>query len=302
MSSREEARERRLGLAAGVGAYGVWGLFPIYLKLLASVPALEVLSHRVVWALGFLALLAARRGLLGPLREAFRGRTVLVLAASSLAIAANWLVYIWSVQTGRILESSLGYFINPLVNVLLGVVVFKEKLDRPELLATGLATLGVGWMTLRAGGVPWIALALASLFGGYGVLRKLAPVGAVVGLVVETLLLAPLALAYLAWSHAAGELAFLSRGRGLDLLLALSGPVTAVPLLLFVGAARRLPLSVLGFLQYLSPSLQFLLAVFVYGEPLTRSKVMAFGLIWSGLLILVARSLREPTSRLTAPE
>jgi chloramphenicol-sensitive protein RarD len=292
MSTAQQARERRLGLAAGVAAYGLWGLFPIYLKLLSSVPALEVLSHRVVWALGFLALLAARRGLLGPLRQAFRGRVILVLAASSVAIAANWLVYIWSVQKGRILESSLGYFINPLVNVLLGVLVFKERLDRPVVLATGLATLGVGWMTLQSGGVPWIALALASLFGGYGVLRKLAPVGAVVGLVVETLLLAPLALVYLAWSSHAGTLTFLSHGRRLDVLLALSGPVTAVPLLLFVGAARRLPLSILGFLQYLSPSLQFLLAVFVYGEPISRATVMAFSLIWSGLAVLVARSLR----------
>jgi chloramphenicol-sensitive protein RarD len=237
-------------------------------------------------------VLVARRDLGGSVRQAFRGRTLVALAASSLLIAANWLVYIYSVQAGRILESSLGYFINPLVNVLLGVVVFKERLDRPAALATGLASVGVGWMTLQTGGVPWIALALASLFGGYGVLRKLAPVGAVVGLVVETLLLAPFALGWLVWCRAAGELRFLSGGRGLDVLLALSGPVTAVPLLLFVGAARRLPLSILGFLQYLSPSLQFALAVFVYGELLTRAKVVAFGFIWAGLAVLVARSLR----------
>lgn len=216
------------------------------------------------------------------------------MAASGTAIAANWLVYIWAVLTGRILEASLGYFITPLVSVLLGIAVFKERLARPLVLATGLAALGVGWLTFQAGQLPWIALALALLFGSYGMLRKIAPVGAVVGLTVETLLLLLPACGFLIWSHAADRLAFLSGGHGRDALLVLSGPITAVPLLLFAAAARRLPLSTLGFLQYLSPTIQFFLAVLVYGEPLTRARIGAFVCIWVGLAIFLTQSMREP--------
>lgn len=297
----EWARERRVGLIAGSAAYGLWGLFPIYFKALASVPPLEILAHRIAWALPLLLFLLRRRDLIGSLREALRGRPLAILAASAAAIALNWLVFLWSVLTGRILEGSLGYFITPLVSVLLGVVVLKERIERPVALATTLAAFGVGWITLQVGRLPWIALALALLWGCYGMLRKIVPVGALVGLTVETLLLLPLACGYLLWSRAAGRLAFLAGERGLDLLLVLSGPLTAVPLLLFVGAARRLPLSTLGFLQYLSPSIQFVLAVFVYGEPLTTARLLAFCCIWAGLAIFLAHSMRRAAGRAGPP-
>jgi chloramphenicol-sensitive protein RarD len=291
----ERARQRRVGLIAGSAAYGIWGLFPIYFKALASVPPLEILAHRIAWAVPLLLFLVGRRELTASLRAALRGRPLAILAASAVAIALNWLVFLWSVLTGRILEGSLGYFITPLVSVLLGVLVFKERLPQPVALATALAAFGVSWITLQVGRLPWIALALALLWGSYGMLRKIVPVGALVGLAVETLLLLPLACGYLVWSQAAGRLAFRSGDPKLDLLLVLSGPLTAVPLLLFVGAARRLPLSTLGFLQYLSPSIQFLLAVFVYGEPLTTARLLAFSCIWAGLAVFLAHSLRDAT-------
>jgi chloramphenicol-sensitive protein RarD len=289
----DSQRERRKGLLAGAAAYGMWGLFPIYFKALASVPPLEILAHRVAWAVLLLLVLVRSREQMASLRAALRGRSLLLLAASSLMIGLNWLVYLWSILTDRILEASLGYFITPLVSVLLGVVVLREPLERPLLIATGLAGFGVAWMTLQLGRPPWIALALALLFGGYGLLRKVASVGAVVGLTVETLLLLPLALGYMAWSRASGRLAFLSGSGSRDALLVLSGPLTALPLLLFVGAARRLPLSSLGFLQYLSPSISFLIAVFLYREPLSLGRLLAFLCIWSGVAILLARQLRE---------
>jgi chloramphenicol-sensitive protein RarD len=295
------ARERRAGLLAGGAAYGLWGLFPIYFKALASVPPLEILAHRVTWALLLLLAMLRSRETLRLLRDALRGRSLALLAASGLLIALNWLVYLWSILTDRIVEASLGYFITPLVSVLLGVVLLREPLERPLLFATGLAGLGVGWMTLQLGRPPWIALALALLFGTYGLIRKVVPVGAVVGLTVETLLLLPFALGYMAWSRAQGQLAFLSGSRGRDALLVLSGPLTALPLVLFAFAARRLPLSRLGFLQYLSPSIQLLLAVFLYREPLTLERLMAFLCIWSGVAILLARQLRE-TLRPLPPE
>ena len=297
----DSQRERRKGLLAGAAAYGMWGLFPIYFKALASVPPLEILAHRVTWALLLLLVLVRSREQMASLRAALRGRSLLLLAASSLMIGLNWLVYLWSILTDRILEASLGYFITPLVSVLLGVLVLREPLERPLLIATGLAGFGVAWMTLQLGRPPWIALALALLFGGYGLLRKVVSVGAVVGLTVETLLLLPLALGYMAWSRASGRLAFLSGSGSRDALLVLSGPLTALPLLLFVGAARRLPLSSLGFLQYLSPSISFLIAVFLYREPLSLGRLLAFLCIWSGVAILLARQLR-PTRALLAPE
>jgi len=289
----DSQRERRKGLLAGAAAYGMWGLFPIYFKALASVPPLEILAHRVAWAVLLLLVLVRSREQMASLRAALRGRSLLLLAASSLMIGLNWLVYLWSILTDRILEASLGYFITPLVSVLLGVLVLREPLERPLLIATGLAGFGVAWMTLQLGRPPWIALALALLFGGYGLLRKVVSVGAVVGLTVETLLLLPLALGYIAWSRASGRLAFLSGSGSRDALLVLSGPLTALPLLLFVGAARRLPLSSLGFLQYLSPSISFLIAVFLYREPLSLGRLLAFLCIWSGVAILLARQLRE---------
>jgi chloramphenicol-sensitive protein RarD len=215
-----------------------------------------------------------------------------MIAGASALIAVNWLVYIWAVAQGRVMEGSLGYFINPLVNVALGVVFLGERLERPLQIAVGLAALGVLWLTLGLGHPPWVSLALAFSFGGYGLLRKVVPVGAVLGLCLETLILAPLALAYLVARGAQGSLAFGAGNRSLDILLVLAGPVTAVPLLFFAAAARRLPLTTLGFVQYLSPTLQLLLAVFAFGEPLDTARTGAFVLIWAGLAVFSLHTLR----------
>lgn len=282
------------GLAYGVAAYGLWGFMPLYIKAVSAAPVLEVLSHRIVWALALLLTLTWRQGQLAGFRAAFRpGRGLAILCVSTVAIAANWLVYIFAVVHGRMLEASLGYYINPLVNVLLGVIVLHERLERPVKVAVAIATVGVLWLALRAGHVPWISLVLAASFGTYGLMRKLAPMGAVVGLAVETALLLPFAGGYLVWAAAAHRAAFLSGPRSLDLLLLLAGPVTALPLLLFAGAARRLELSALGLLQYLSPTVQFLLAVLVYGEPFDAARAVAFGFIWTALVLFAIHSLRR---------
>jgi chloramphenicol-sensitive protein RarD len=289
------ASGRGRGYAYALGAYAIWGLIPVYFKLVAAAPALELLSHRVLWAFAMLVPIGWRQDGLAELRRALRSREARAgLSASTVLIAANWLIYIWAVFGGRIVEASLGYFLTPLVNVLLGVVVLKERLERPVVVALAIAASGVLWLTLLSGRAPWISVGLALSFGSYGLVRKLVKnVGAVAGLTVETTLLCPLALVYLAWARERGTLAFLSGSRPLDVLLLLAGPVTAIPLLLFAGAVARLPLSSLGLLQYVSPSVQFLLAVLVYGEPFTAAQAGAFGLIWLALVVFAAHTLRR---------
>jgi chloramphenicol-sensitive protein RarD len=287
------AHTLRRGLLYGFAAYASWGFMPVYIKAVRAAPVLEVLSHRIVWAFVLLLLIVWRRGELRELWSALRApRALAVLAASTTAIAVNWLVYIWAVQNGHVLDSSLGYFINPLVNVLFGVLLLHERLDRTVRVAFAIAALGVLWLAIRGGHFPWIALALATSFGSYGLLRKLAPVGALVGLTIETALLTPLAGGYLVWAAATGRAAIFSGSASLDALLLLAGPVTAIPLLFFAGAARRLPLSTLGFLQYLSPTLQFLLAVLAYREPLDGPRLVAFALIWTALAMFAVHTGR----------
>lgn len=289
----DEASHLRRGLAYGLAAYGCWGFMPVYIKSVSAAPVLEVLSHRITWAFVLLLAIVWRRGETGDLLTAVRSpRTLGVLAASTVAIAVNWLVYIWAVQGGHVLDSSLGYFINPLVNVLFGVLLLHERLDGPVKAAVAIAAAGVLWLAIRGGHVPWIALVLACSFGSYGLLRKLAPVGALVGLTIETALLTPLAGGYLAWAVAEGRAALFSGSPALDALLLVAGPVTAIPLLFFAGAARRLPLSTLGFIQYVSPTLQFLLAVLAYREPLDGPRLVAFGLIWTALAIFAMHTGR----------
>ncbi len=240
----------------------------------------------MVWGQVFLLLLVLRAGRLAELRRALRpSRTLALLLVSTILIGINWLVYIYAVMNGRVLESSLGYYINPLVNVLLGVAVLGERLDPPARWAVALAAAGVTWLALRTGAPPWLALTLACSFGLYGLLRKQLAVGALTGLTVETSLLLPFAAAYVVrvWSERSGH--FLMGDLRLDLLLLLAGPATAIPLLLFTGAARRLPLSTLGFLQYLSPSIQFLLAITLFGEPLGLDRLLAFACIWLALAL-----------------
>jgi chloramphenicol-sensitive protein RarD len=290
----DSRQERRLGLIYGLAAYGAWGVFPIYLKAVRAVPVVEVLSHRVVWALAMLLVVTGIRRELPAVAAALRNRrALLVLSGSTVAIAFNWLVYIYSVTHDRMLESSLGYYINPLVSVLLGIFLLGERLQPLTKAAALVAAVGVLWLAVNLGQPPWISLAVAGSFALYGLLRKIAPVGALIGLTVETLLLAPFAGAYLVWAVAGAHARFLSDGRGLDVLLLLAGPMTAIPLLLFSAAARRLPLSTIGFLQYISPTLQFLLAVGLYGEPFDRGRAGAFACIWLAVILFAIDSIRR---------
>ena len=275
------ARGMNRGLWLGAGAYILWGLLPLYLKLLTDVPAVQVLAHRVVWSLLLLAIVVVVLGRLRTVRAAARGRTLVLLGASATLIAINWLTYIWAVQHAHVLEASLGYFINPLVNVALGVAVLGERVSRVQRVAVGIAAAGVAVMALSGGGAIWISLVLAVSFGLYGLIRKVAAIDALGGLTIETLLLAPLSLMVLAWAGVAGNAAF-GQERSVDLLLILAGPVTAAPLLLFAAAARRLTLATLGLLQYLGPTLQFAEAVLIFGEPLRPVHIVTFAAIWTG--------------------
>lgn len=284
----------RRGLGFGLGAYLIWGFLPLYFLLLAGVTAGEIVADRVVWSLVLLIGILAIAGRFGKLMAVLRNpRTLGLLTISAALISVNWLIYIWAVQNGHVLAASLGYFLNPLVNVLLGVVVLSERLKRMQLAAVALAAAGVAVLASGAGTGLWISLSLAFSFGLYGLVRKIAPVESLEGLTVETALLTPFALAYMAWLASNDALVF-GDAPGLTALLVLAGAVTAVPLLLFAGAARRLPYSTLGLLQYLAPTLQFLLAITVFGEAMTTAHIVCFALIWSGLALYVLSSVRKP--------
>ncbi|TDE00929.1 EamA family transporter RarD [Jiangella asiatica] len=280
----------RSGIAYGFGAYALWGLFPLYIKLLDEIGSAEILAHRVVWSLVIvLALLVIGRNL-RRLRTLGR-RAYGLLALAAVLICINWGVYIWAVNSDQIVETSLGYFINPLVTVLLGVVVFGERLRRLQWVAMGLAAIAVIILTVDYGRPPWIALALAFSFGTYGLVKKKAAVDAVESLAVETAVLFLPALTYLVVLQADGSAAFAEAGWGDTLLLIGCGIVTATPLLLFGAAAVRIPLTTLGTLQYLTPSLQFLLGVAVYGEQVPPVRWVGFALIWLALIVLTAEVL-----------
>jgi chloramphenicol-sensitive protein RarD len=286
-------RSQRSGLVWGLAAYASWGLFPIYFKAVAAVPALEVLAHRVVWSVVVLAIvLTVQRRWREVSAAVTEPRTLGVLSLTALLIGGNWYLFIWAVTTGHLLQASLGYFINPLVNVFLGVVFLGERMSRAGIAAVAMAGLGVGWLAARGGAVPWVALVLAFSFALYALIRKTAQVKPVPGLAVETALLAPVALLYLATTASSGGLYFGTGSWRLDLLLAAAGLITALPLLWFNVAAQSLPLSTLGFLQYLSPTGQFLLAVLAYGEPLTSDRLVAFAWIWIALGIFTVDQLR----------
>ncbi len=268
------------GLLLGVGAYASWGVLPLYIHLLKDVPALQLLAHRVLWSLLLLTgiVLLLRRG--KAMLAAARGRTLLYLLASTVMIAINWIVYIWAVQHDHVIEASLGYFMNPLVNVALGMIVLGERLRRLQGVAVGIAAAGVLVMA-AGGGALWISLSLAVSFSLYGLIRKLAAIDALGGLTMETLLLAPLCLAWLVHVEQAGAASWGQR-LPLDLMLVLAGVVTALPLLMFAAAARRMAYSTLGLLQYIAPTLQFLMAVLIFGEPLHAAHIVTFALIWTG--------------------
>jgi chloramphenicol-sensitive protein RarD len=274
------------GMLYAALAFLAWGLFPLYFKALRSIPAQEILAHRMVWSLAFLAaVLLWRRQWTWLAAVARQPRVLAGFAASALLLSTNWGIYIWSVNHDRVVDASLGYFINPLVNVVLGYLLLKERMRPVQWTAVALATAGVAWLTWEAGHPPWISLALGLTFGFYGLLRKTAALGALEGLSLETILLFPFAAGYLLWLSQAGQNGFAAAAPLPQALLALSGPVTAIPLLAFAAAARRLPLSLLGLMQYVVPTMQLLLGVWLYHEPFGTGRLIGFALIWGGLAL-----------------
>lgn len=288
------------GIFFALGAYLSWGLFPLYFRQIATVPALQIVAHRTIWSLAFVAVVLLATGHLKWLRDV-GAATWRRFTLSALLIAVNWLTYVWAVGHGHVLDASLGYFINPLVVVMLALLVLGERLRPVQWVSVALAAAGVAWLTWQAGTLPWIALALAFSFGFYGLLRKTSPLGALEGLTLETLLLFPLALAYLGWLASQHQNAFLAASPGTQLLLALAGPLTALPLLLFGAGARRIPLSLLGLLQYVSPTLQLLLGVWLYNEPFAGPKVVGYVLIWAGLAVYSAEGWMRLRRRTPLP-
>lgn len=279
------------GVLSAALAYAMWGLLPLYFHLLAAVAPLEIVLHRALWSLAFVLVLLAVLRRWAWLRDiARRPRTLATFALSALLLSANWLVYVWAVNNGRVVESSLGYFITPLVNVLLGYFVLRERPRPLQWWALALAAAGVLWLAVFTGALPWVGLVLAATFGIYGLMRKTAPLGALEGLALETMLLAPLAAALLAWLTLRGA-GTAGAPVSVAVLLALSGPLTALPLLLFASGARRIPLTTLGVLQYIGPTIQFALGVWLFHEPFGGPRLVGFALIWLALVIYSGESL-----------
>jgi len=292
------------GVLAAAFAFVAWGLLPVYWKAMAAAPAFEIICHRVVWSLGCTALLLLPRGGLAEVRAALASpRDLRLLTVSSSIIGINWFLYVWSVNSGQVLEASLGYYLNPLVNVIFGVLFFRDRLRPIQVLAVALAAAGVAVRIIALGRPPWLALGMALTFGLYGMVRKLMRVDALPGLFVETGVLTLPAAGYLAWLWLHGQGAFLRLGAGMDLLLAGAGAVTTLPLLAFTFGARRITLTTLGVVQYLSPTGMFLLGVLAYGEPFGPSHAITFGLIWAGVILYTAEGawrMRMERRRTTA--
>lgn len=286
-------RESSKGLVALLVCFLTWGLSPLFYRLLNHVPAGDVLAHRTIWSLVLFAGILGVQGRLSELRAALTSRHVGMIFAAALFVSANWGLYIWSVQNGHVVESSLGYYIFPLVAVLMGVVIFHEKLTPAQMLAVGLATLAVLVLTVGLGAAPWISLALAVTFGVYGVFKKMLPLGPVVSVAAEVALLTPFAVLWLILGPGAPTADHFGDGWAISLLLVASGVVTAVPLMLFSYGARRVGMTTVGLMQYLNPTLQFLCAVVVLGEHFTRWHMIAFSLIWIALAIYSGASIRQ---------
>ncbi|MFL6731747.1 MAG: EamA family transporter RarD [Sphingomicrobium sp.] len=283
----------RTGFLLGFAAYALWGVLPLYFKALSSVPPVDIVAHRVLWSLPLLALLIVAVGLGPDLRLAIaRPRTLGMLVLTALLIAGNWLLYVWAVTNGHILAASFGYYLNPLANVLLGRFVLHERLSRMQWVAVAIAAAGISVLAAGALSQLWISLALCASFALYGLLRKVVPADAVTGLSIETAILFPLALLWLGAGARAGN-PVMGGNLTLTILLLLAGIVSTTPLLLFAAAARQLPYSTMGMLQFIAPTLQFLIAVY-YGEPLTAAHIVAFAAIWIALAIYVAAMLGSP--------
>ena len=289
---------RQVGVASGLLAYVLWGLFPLYWGFLAPATPAEVLAARVVFALASLAVLVTVVGQWSSVRDVLGDRRRLgILAAAACIVSVNWGVFIWAVDNDHVVDASLGYFINPLVSIMLGVLVLRERLRSLQWLAVAIATVGVLYATLALGRLPWISLVLAFSFGIYGLAKKLAGVDAVASLTVEMIVLTPFALAYITLLWSRDELAFGAHGWGHALLMVGAGPVTALPLLFFGFAAHRVPLSVLGPLQYVAPSLQLIIGVWVLGEPMSPERWIAFLIVWVGLAVFTVDAVRNARGR-----
>ena len=274
------------GILYGLGAYALWGLFPIYWKFLHDVPALQVIGHRIGWSFLLLLLVILVSGQWSEFRTAALQRKVIGLySIAAVLLTINWLVYVWGVNAGFIVETSLGYFINPLLSVLLGVIFLRERLRPAQWIPVSIAAIGVLYLTVIYGRLPWIALTLAFSFGFYGLVKKLAPLGSLHGLTLETGMVFPAALIYLWIVQVNGSGAFLHQTRLTDGLLIAAGAVTTIPLLMFASAARRIPLTVVGLLQYIAPTLQFLIGVLIYKEPFDRAHFIGFAIVWLALII-----------------
>lgn len=296
-NNADEQRSGRDGVLSALVAYILWGVFPVYFKLVQSVPPTEVLAHRIIWAVPFGALILHVRKQWPDVRQAFASPSTLFwLALAALFISANWFIYIWAVQQGDVLQASLGYYINPLMYVLVGVVFLKERLRRAQVISVVLAAAGVSYLTIRGGQFPVVALSLALLFTLYGVIRKQVAIGAMSGLFIETLLLFPFAIAWLGRLMLSQQAEFGSNGVSLSLLLMLAGPLTVVPLLMFAIAARRLTLTVIGLMQFIAPTLQFIVGIF-YGEVLTPAHVVCFGCIWAAVAIFSVDAFYQQKKR-----
>jgi chloramphenicol-sensitive protein RarD len=286
--------ERSRGVVFGVAAYVLWGAFPLYWPLLEPAGAFEILAHRLIWSLVVMTglVIVLRRGVqfMGLVHDR---RTLTLLTLAGLTVTVNWATYIWGVNNGRVVETSLGYFVNPLVTMLLGVLVLRERLTRTQWLAVGIAAVAVGVLTVDYGRLPWIALILAGSFGGYGLLKKQAAAGAFESLALETAVMTPLALAYVVGLAIAGRSHFTTEGSGHTALFVSAGVVTAVPLILFGAAATRVPLVTIGLLQYLAPILQFGLGVLHFHEQMSTGRWVGFGIVWIALAVFTWDALHQ---------
>jgi len=282
----------RKGIICAISAYFVWGLLPLYLKMMQHIAPLEILLHRMLWSLVFLMIVLACKRHFSWIKTLVKNpKIILFFIASAISIALNWFVYIWSVNNNHVVDASLGYFLLPLVNVILGYFILNERLRIGQWCSVAIAALGVLWLAIDAGQIPWIAFVLASTFGIYGLLRKTAPLETLEGLSLETAILAPFALSWLIWMAKNNQSSFVEGGDITRLLLVLAGPITAIPLLFFAAAARRIPLYLLGFLQYIGPTLQMLLGVFLWHESFALSKIIGFAIVWSALVLFSIESL-----------
>ncbi|HNA89489.1 MAG TPA: EamA family transporter RarD [Anaerolineales bacterium] len=274
------------GIVSGIAAYAMWGFFPIYWKLLHDVPAVQLLGHRISWSFLLLVMYILVTSQWKDFRaSAFKPNVLGIYAVAGVLLSLNWLIYVWGVNAGYIVETSLGYFINPLLSVLLGVFFLREKLRPMQWVPVVLATIGVIYLTITYGRLPWIALSLAVTFGLYGFVKKLSPLGSVFGLTLETGIVFPIALIYLSFVQVNGTGAFLHDGPMVDFLLIGGGIVTTIPLIMFATAAKQIPLNMIGVLQYFAPTIQFLIGVFLYKEPFDSTRFIGFGIVWLALIV-----------------